>query len=90
MTGGGAEPTGFCPLRADSCAAARVRLARFDWGAPVRGAIGAGAVAFAIAGTAPGERVRRHGLITREASSQNAFALQIDLGHESWSSEAAE
>src|ERR1700722_13235325 len=51
-TKGGAEPSGFCPLRGASCAAARARLVRFDGGAPGRGAIGAGAAAVATAGTA--------------------------------------
>ena len=53
--GGGAETSGFCPMRAASCAAARVRFARCVGGAPARGAIGVGAVAFAIGGTASAE-----------------------------------
>jgi hypothetical protein len=49
-TGGGAETSSFRPLRAASCEAARGRLGRFDESAGE--AIGAGAVAFAIDGTA--------------------------------------
>src|SRR4029077_12660976 len=53
--GGGAETSGFCPMRAASCAAARVRLARCVGGAPARGAIGVRAVAFAIGGRGAAE-----------------------------------
>src|SRR3984957_12550691 len=51
--GGAADTSGFRPLRAASCEAARAALTRLVEGEPARGAAGAGAAAPVSDGTAP-------------------------------------
>ena len=75
-TGGGAETSGFCPMRAASCAAARVGLARCVGDAPARGAIGVGDAAFAIGGTAsPG--FRWHGSADEKPATRALSPLRV-------------
>src|ERR1700689_5497612 len=54
-TGGGVETSGFCPMCAASCAAARVAVTRFAGDAAAREMIGVGDAAFAIGETSSAE-----------------------------------